>query len=171
MIAPPAPDMAAPPPARTRRPPVTAPTPRPKAVPAAAPAPSWGAPEIRPAAMPGPKMPSIRRDSAASTVDKACSRLMSGPVKELVKALNTVEPMPTITASTISLMPEETTLPRTFSAKKDVLFQRAKGTSTNPASVVSLNSKIVMKSWMARIKKARSTIAQANIKTAMVMKF
>ena len=47
-----------------------------------------------------------------------------------------------MTASTITLMPEETTLPSTRSARKLVRFQSAKGTSTKPASVVSLNSMI-----------------------------
>ena len=62
-------------------------------------------------------------------------------------------PMPTMTASTRILMPEETTLPSTRSARKAVLFQSAKGTSTKPASVVSLNSISVTKSCTARMKK------------------
>jgi hypothetical protein len=37
------------------------------------------------------------------------------------------EPMPTITASTSTLMPEDTTLPSTFSARNAVLFQSANG--------------------------------------------
>ncbi len=54
--------------------------------------------------------------------------------------------MPTITASTKTLMPDETTLPSTFSARNEVLFQSANGIKTKPASVVSLNSINVMKS-------------------------
>ena len=41
--------------------------------------------------------------------------------------------MPTITASTITLMPEETTLPSTRSARKLVRFHKAKGTRMKPA--------------------------------------
>jgi hypothetical protein len=70
--------------------------------------------------------------------------------------------MPMMTASTSTLMPEETTLPSTRSAMKAVLPNRPKGISTKPASVVSLNSIRVMKSWIARMKKASSTSAQAN---------
>ena len=42
-------------------------------VPTAAPAPSCGAPETRPVAMPGPKMPRPSMASAASTTESACS--------------------------------------------------------------------------------------------------
>ena len=59
-----------------------------------------------------------------------------------------------MTASTITLMPDEMTLPSTRSARKRVRFHSANGTSTNPASVVSLNSRMVMNSWTARMKKA-----------------
>ena len=59
-----------------------------------------------------------------------------------------------MTASTSTLTPEETTLPSTRSARKAVLPNRPKGTSTKPASVVSLNSISVTKSWIARMKKA-----------------
>src|SRR3546814_639023 len=54
--------------------------------------------------------------------------------------------MPTMTASTSTLMPDATTLPSTFSARKAVLLNRAKGNSTKPASVTSLNSIRVTKS-------------------------
>ena len=67
--------------------------------------------------------------------------------------------MPTMTASTSTLTPEETTLPRTRSARKAVLPKRPKGMRTKPASVVSLNSISVTKSWMARMKKLRRTIS------------
>ena len=78
--------------------------------------------------------------------------------------------MPIITASTMSLMPEVMTLPRTRSARNVVLFQSAKGTSTNPARVVSLNSRIVMKSCTASTKNATMMIAQATNMTAIMMK-
>ncbi len=42
---------------------------------------------------------------------------------------------------------------------------------TKPASVVSLNSISVTKSWMARMKKASSTSAQAKNMQAIWMKF
>ena len=76
-----------------------------------------------------------------------------------------------MTASTITLMPDDTTLPRTRSARKLVLFQRAKGTSTKPARAVSLNSTMVTNSWMARTKKARTTNSQQISSTMMVRKF
>ena len=76
------------------------------------------------------------------------------------------------TASTSTLMPDETTLPSTRSAMKAVLPNRPNGISTKPASVVSLNSISVTKSWMARMKKASSsTITQANSSTTIWMKF
>ena len=76
-----------------------------------------------------------------------------------------------MTASTSTLTPEETTLPSTRSARKAVLPNRPNGTSTKPASVVSLNSISVTKSWIARMKKASSTTTQANSSTAIWMKF
>ena len=79
-----------------------------------------------------------------------------------------VVPMPTMTASTITLMPDEMTLPSTRSARNAVFPQSANGTSTKPAKVVSLNSRIVMKSCTARMKKARTTMNQAPTKTRMV---
>ena len=79
--------------------------------------------------------------------------------------------MPMITARTSTLTPEETTLPSTRSARNAVLPKRPKGMSTNPASVVSLNSIRVMKSCTERMKKASSTIVQANISTMIWMKF
>ena len=50
-----------------------------------------------------------------------------------MKSLKNPAPIPTITASTITLMPEEMTLPKTRSAKNDDLFHNANGTSTKPA--------------------------------------
>ena len=78
--------------------------------------------------------------------------------------------MPTTMASTISFNPEAMTLPSTRSARKVVWPNRAKGTSTKPASTVSLNSMMVIKSCTDRTKKAISTISQASIRTAMVTK-
>ena len=88
-----------------------------------------------------------------------------------VNCANSVEPMPMMTASTSTLMPEEMTLPSTRSARKAVLPNSPKGTSTKPASVVSLNSISVTKSWIARMKKASRTIAQANSRIAIWTKF
>ena len=76
-----------------------------------------------------------------------------------------------MTASTITLTPDEMTLPSTRSAANAVLPNRPKGISTNPASVVSLNSIRVTKSWIARMKKASSTTTQANSSTTIWMKF
>src|SRR3546814_7318928 len=70
----------------------------------------------------------------------------------------------------MTLMPEETTLPSTRSARKLVLFHSAKGTRMKPASVVSLNSSTVMKSWIARMKKARTTRNQATSSTTTIRK-
>ena len=64
-------------------------------------------------------------------------------------------------------MPDETTFPRTRSAKNEVLFQSAKGTSTKPAKVVSLNSIIVTKSCMDKKKKAKIVMSQARNNTAI----
>jgi hypothetical protein len=66
---------------------------------------------------------------------------------------------------------EEMTLPSTRSAMKAVLPNRPNGIRTKPASVVSLNSISVTKSWTARMKKASSTSAQAKSRQAIWMKF
>src|SRR3546814_8836560 len=75
-----------------------------------------------------------------------------------------------MTASTSTLMPDATTLPSTFSARKAVLLNRAKGNSTKPASVTSLNSIRVTKSCTDRMKKAMRMITQATSSTAIWMK-
>ncbi|KAJ0336902.1 hypothetical protein COL154_014332, partial [Colletotrichum chrysophilum] len=80
-------------------------------------------------------------------------------------------PMPTMTASTITLTPEATMLPSTFSARNDVLLKSAKGMSTKPASVVNLNSIKVTKSWTARVKNEITTSSQETISTAICTKF
>src|SRR3546814_10699512 len=76
--------------------------------------------------------------------------------------------MPTITASTSTFTPDDITLPSTFSAKNAVLFQNANGTSTKPASVVSLNSMSVTNSCTASTKKLRITTTQAMNSTVTV---
>ena len=93
------------------------------------------------------------------------------PPNPVVNCENSVEPMPMITARTNTLMPEETTLPSTRSAMNAVFPKSPKGIRTKPASVVSLNSINVTKSWMARMKKARMTSAQAKSRHAIWMKF
>ena len=126
-------------------PPATAVPPSAAVVATAAPAPSCGAPEIRPAAMPGTKMARPNTAMAARMVEAACVSVIS-PVGR-ISVPNSDAPMPTTMASTISLMPEEMTLPSTRSARKAVWPNSANGTSTKPASTVSLNSMMVMKSW------------------------
>ena len=80
---------------------------------------------------------------------------------------NSPVPMPTMTASTSTLMPDDTTLPNTRSARNAVLFHSANGTSTKPASVVSLNSISVTKSCTANTKKLTITTSQARNSTVM----
>jgi hypothetical protein len=100
----------------------------------------------------------------------ACPMSGSWPCSAVVNSVKKLEPMPTMTASTITLMPDETTLPSTRSARKLVRFQSANGTRMKPASEVSLNSMIVTNICTARMKKVMITIAQANSRTAMVRK-
>jgi hypothetical protein len=76
-----------------------------------------------------------------------------------------------MTARTSTLTPEAITFPSTFSARKAVFPNKPNGTSTKPASVVSLNSIKVMKSCTARTKKAISTTSHANSITAIWTKF
>ncbi|MCY1244505.1 hypothetical protein D9M72_575810 [compost metagenome] len=76
-----------------------------------------------------------------------------------------------MTERTSTLIPLEITLPSTRSAMKADFPKRPNGMSTKPASVVSLNSMSVTKSWTARMKKASSTSTQANIMQAIWMKF
>ena len=71
----------------------------------------------------------------------------------MVNVENSVEPMPTITANTSTLTPEEMTLPSTRSAAKAVLPNRPNGISTKPHNVDSLNSIRLTKSWTARYEK------------------
>jgi hypothetical protein len=96
--------------------------------------------------------------------------MVGGLLKPLVNCPKIVEPMPTITASTSTFTPEETTLPSTFSARKAVRPNRLNGTSTKPASVVSLNSIRLTKSWIAMMKKLMTTISQAISRMAIWMK-
>src|SRR3546814_14914249 len=85
-----------------------------------------------------------------------------------MKTPNSVVPMPMMTASTMTLMPDEMTLPSTRSARNAVLFHSANGTRTKPASVVSLNSMLVMKSCTARKKNASPTTTTAKPSTSVV---
>ena len=96
--------------------------------------------------------------------------MVGGLLKPLVNWPKIVEPMPMITASTRIFTPDETTLPSTFSARKAVRPKRPKGTRTNPASVVSLNSIRLTKSWIAMMKKLMTTISQAISRMAIWMK-
>ncbi|EVT88820.1 hypothetical protein Z046_26630 [Pseudomonas aeruginosa VRFPA09] len=117
-------------------------------------------------AMPGPKIPSASKASDASMTTSAWS--MDGSSGTVWNSANIPVPMPTMTASTSTLTPEATTLPSTFSARNAVLFQSANGTSTKPASVVSLNSIRVMKSCTASTKKQTMTISQARNRMTMM---
>ena len=101
-------------------------------------------------------------------VEAAWVREMSPAGRIMVPKIE--DPMPTTMVSTMSLMPALMTLPSTRSARNEVWPNSPNGTSTKPASVVNLNSMMVMKSWTARTKKASSTISQASISTEMVTK-
>ncbi|KAG1070067.1 hypothetical protein G6F40_017601 [Rhizopus arrhizus] len=79
-------------------------------------------------------MPSASSASEASITTSAWS--MDGSAGCTWNSANRPEPMPTMTASTSTLMPEDTTLPSPFSARNAVLFHSANGTSTKPASVL-----------------------------------
>ena len=120
--------------------------------------------------MPGPKMPRASIESAASTIAMASS-IVGSPANPAVNSPKMVEPMPTITASTRTLTPDEITSPNTRSAMKAVLLNRPKGTRMKPASVASLNSISVTKSWIARMKKDRRTTSQAKSRMMIWRKF
>ncbi len=120
--------------------------------------------------MPGPKMPSPNSAIDANISASAWLRVGSDPAV-VWNWLKIVDPMPTITANTSTLIPDDTTLPRTRSARNAVLFHRANGTSTKPASVVSLNSSNVTKSCTANTKKLTTTTSQAKNNTTMVSRF
>ena len=115
-------------------------------------------------------MPRPSSDSDASTRPIA-SEIVGVAGKLVVKVENSVEPMPTMTASTSTFTPEDMTLPSTRSAAKAVLPNRPKGISTKPQSVDNLNSIRLTKSWIASTKNEISTIAQANSSTVIWMKF
>ena len=101
----------------------------------------------------------------------SASSMVGSPGMAPVNSAKSVEPMPMMTARTSTLIPEETTLPSTRSARKAVLPKRPKGMSTKPAKVVSLNSIRVTNSWMERMKKAMMTIAQATSRMMICRKF
>jgi len=71
-----------------------------------------------------------------------------------VNSAKILELIPTITASTMTLMPEEPTLPRTLSARKLFRFQMANGTRMKPARLISLNSMVPTNTCAVRMKKA-----------------
>src|SRR3546814_7542545 len=98
-------------------------------------------------------MPSASMASEASITTSAWS--MEGSSGVTWNSANKPVLMPTMTASNNTLIPDDTTLPSTFSARNAVLFQSANGTSTKPASVVNLNSISVMKSCTASTKKQK----------------
>src|SRR3546814_4117451 len=109
----------------------------PAAVPTAAPAPSCGAPETRPDAMAGPKMPRPNRVSAP--ISRLSASAISGsPPTRAVSSPNRLVPMPIMTASTMTLMPDDTTLPSTRSARNLRLFHSPNGTSPKPANADSI---------------------------------
>src|SRR3546814_17200225 len=87
-----------------------------------------------------------------------------------MKSEKKLEPMPTMTAITITLMPELTTDPSTRSARKLVRFHKAKGTRTKPTSEVSLNSRMQMNICPASAKKERMTTNHAMPRTATPLK-
>src|SRR3546814_4759232 len=116
--------------------------------------------------MPGPKIPSPRRDSAASTIAIAWSIVGVWVPKPAVNWENKVEPMPMMTASTSTLTPLEMTLPSTRSAMNADLPNRPHGISTKPATVIRLNSLSVTKSSTATMQEASKTSAQENSKQA-----
>ncbi len=164
-----APAATAPPTPVAAAPTATAVPAAPIAAPAIAPAPSWGAPDTRPVAMPGPKIPSASKVSEASMMTSAWS--IEGSSGWTWNCAKRPEPIPTITARTSTLTPADTTLPSTFSARNEVLFHSANGTSTKPASVVNLNSISVMKSWIASTKKHSTTTSHARNSTKMASRF
>ena len=164
-----APAATAPPTPVAAAPTATAVPAAPIAAPAIAPAPSWGAPDTRPVAMPGPKIPSASKVSEASMMTSAWS--IEGSSGWTWNCAKRPEPIPTITARTSTLTPADTTLPSTFSARNEVLFHSANGTSTKPASVVNLNSISVIKSWIASTKKHSTTTSHARNSTKMASRF
>src|SRR3546814_15843706 len=88
----------------------------------------------------------------------------SWPCSAAVNSVKKFDPMPTMTPSTMTLMPDDTTLPSTRSARKLVRFQSENGTRMKPAKEVSLNSMIVTNICTARMKQVMITIEQANSK-------
>src|SRR3546814_16389073 len=85
----------------------------------------------------------------------------SWPCSAAVNSVKKFDPMPTMTPSTMTLMPDDTTLPSTRSARKLVRFQSENGTRMTPAKEVSLNSMIVTNICTAGLKKEMITIAKS----------
>src|SRR3546814_11583320 len=86
-----------------------------------------------PLAMPGPKMPRPTSDNAASTIAIASSMVGVAPPKPDVNSEKSVEPMPMMTPSTSTLMPDEMTLPSKRSAMNADLPNRPNGITTKQA--------------------------------------
>ena len=74
-----------------------------------------------------------QRQRGKHQLDMASSMVGWLPPNPEVNCENNVEPMPTMTASTSTLTPDEITLPSTRSAANAVLPNRPNGISTNPA--------------------------------------
>src|SRR5207247_11215175 len=92
----------------------------------------------------------------------------TGRVSVVANSPKIVDPMPTMIASTMTLIPEATTLPSVFSARNEVLPHNANGTRMKLASVVSLNSIRVTKSCTDKTKKASTIRIQHNSRIRMV---
>ena len=140
--------------------------------PTAAPAPSCGPPETMPLAMPGPKMPRPSNDKCGQhhrhrVFDR---RLVAaepgGELREQRRAdADDDGEHQHLDAG------RDDVAEHAFGGMNAVLPNRPNGISTKPASVVSLNSIRVTKSWIARMKKASSTTIQANSSTTIWTKF
>ena len=81
-----------------------------------------------------------RTRASASSIDGLIA------AKPAVNSANSVEPIPTMTASARTLTPEAITLPSTRSAGKRRLAEKAERNQHETRSVVSLNSMSVTKS-------------------------
>ena len=92
----------------------------------------------------------------------ARAMVTSWPCSAFATSAKIVLPMPMTTASTMTLTPAAITLPSTRSARNVVRFQSANGTSTKPASAISLNSTRVTNICTASTKNAATTPSQAS---------
>ena len=137
-------------------------------VPTAAPAPSCGAPETSPEAMPGRRCRArTRRGSPASAtqpVERVRPRRRRDDAAEIVGADADDD------GEHHHLDAGADDIAEHALGEERGPFQSANGTSTKPARLVSLNSRIVTNSCTARMKKATITITQAIISTAISTK-